>query len=268
LVYGVLVLLDALGTRVTGDDLKRRIKVFDDLDARVASDIETVKDKLNTYGYSDLIYSGTIFDSFQIFIPVSNNKPDYVDLTGRNEFYWTIITFGELLKDIFRYSLANNIPLRGCISSGNAELTSTNRVLGPAATEAAAHYEITEWMGIIATSHPALVLENKHRLNPNPDMYEPFVKYNVPVKSEIINNSTRQKQEFWVLDWPIHYEYRYTSADEKLICFDKSFDRTVFGNIIPNNTINTILSVGLGNEVADIATKYSNTYDFFKARVP
>lgn len=78
-----------------------------------------------------------------------------------------------MLIDIFRYALSLNIPLRSCITSGHGKISKTNRVLGPIANEACWYYERTNWIGVIVTNHPTLVLNNEAEINPNPELYEP-----------------------------------------------------------------------------------------------
>jgi hypothetical protein len=272
-VYGVLVLLDALGSQVTGHELKRKITDFNKIDQRVKNDIKVVKRKLAYYRYPDLVTYGILYDNMQIFIPIGSNMTEFVDNSGKNDFYWTSIILGELLKDIFRYSLALGLPLRGCISSGYGELTNTNRVLGPIANEASNCCEITNWIGIIVTSYPSIVLNNKKKLNPNRELYEPFVKYSVPTKRSKIDSKTsrykiiKKKEDWWVLDWPIHYEYEIISGEGKLIHSIRNYGRTSFGETIPNTKIEQILCDGKNNGNEEIATKFFNTYKFFKGRL-
>jgi hypothetical protein len=96
------------------------------------------------------------------------------------------MAIGGLLADIFRFALSCNIPLRGCITSGDGERSKTNRILGHIATEAADYYELTNWIGIIATNHPSLVLNNKKSVNPVAELFEPYKEYNVPVKKPFL----------------------------------------------------------------------------------
>jgi hypothetical protein len=156
LVKGILVLLDALGTKVPNDRLKEKVRNFDLVDDRVNSDINILQQNLNSHSRNDLVHSGTIYDNYQIFLESDIRAPSYVDMTGKTDWYWSLIMIGELLIDIFRYALSLKIPLRGCITSGIGEISKTKRILGPIADEASKYYEVTNWIGIVVTSHPAI----------------------------------------------------------------------------------------------------------------
>ena len=159
MVYGILVLIDALGTQENDQEkLKEVVSNFDLVDERIKNNISILGQKLENAGYKSMISSGFIYDNFQIFLPTDINIPKYVDMTGKNDWYWNLIFIGNLLIDIFRYALSLNVPLRGCITSGDGEKTKTNRVLGPIANEASKYYEVTNWIGVIVTNHPAIVL--------------------------------------------------------------------------------------------------------------
>jgi hypothetical protein len=72
------VLLDALGTKVSvKEELKEKVNNFDLIEDRLNKDM--LRDKLQSKGYNDLISSGTIYDNFQIFLPLDINIPGYVD---------------------------------------------------------------------------------------------------------------------------------------------------------------------------------------------
>jgi hypothetical protein len=80
LVYGIDVLLDALGTKVSvKEELKEKVNNFDLIDDRLNKDTN-IRDKLQSKGYNDLISSGTTYDNFQIFLPLDINIPGYVGL--------------------------------------------------------------------------------------------------------------------------------------------------------------------------------------------
>lgn len=113
------MLLDTLGTKVsTKEQLKEKVNNFDLIDERLKKDIDTLKDNLHRKGFDNLISSGTIYDNYQIFLPFKINIPGWVDMTGKNDWYWNLITVGNLLIDLFRDAICHGIPLRGCIASG------------------------------------------------------------------------------------------------------------------------------------------------------
>jgi hypothetical protein len=137
LVAGILVLIDALGIQENDQEkLKEIVSNFDLVDDRIKHNISILGQKLENAGYNSMISSGFIYDNFQIFLPIDIGFPKYVDMTGKNDWYWNLIFIGNMLIDIFRYALSLNVPLRGCITSGHGEITKTNMVLGPIANEA------------------------------------------------------------------------------------------------------------------------------------
>jgi hypothetical protein len=116
LVHGILVLLDALGTKLTEkEDLKERIRNFDLVDDRLNNDINILRADLERHHYSHLISSGTIYDNFQIFLPIDIDNTPYVDMTGKNDWYWSLVSIGNLLIDVFRHALSHRIPLEAVL---------------------------------------------------------------------------------------------------------------------------------------------------------
>src|SRR5207247_1241898 len=108
-----------------------------------------------------------------------------------------------------RDAICHKIPLRGCIASGYGEMSKTNRVLGPIANEASKYYQIADWVGIIVTNHPSIILNNKISVNPHKELFEPYVKYDVPIKQCILDYDTSTykieniRNDSWTLRWPI-----------------------------------------------------------------
>ena len=93
------------------EELKEKVNNFDLIDERLNNDINIFKDKLERNRYNDLISFGTIYDNFQIFLPLDINIPRYVDYTGKNDWYWSLIIVGNLLIDFFRDGICHRIPL-------------------------------------------------------------------------------------------------------------------------------------------------------------
>ena len=265
---GILVLLDALGTSgISGQDLKEKVKDFDLVDERVSKDISILSHDLEQHHFSNLIFSGTIYDNFQIFLPIDVNNSSFVDVTGKNDWYWSLISIGNLLIDVFRYALFHNIPIRGCITSGYGEVSRTKRILGPVADEAACFYEITDWIGIVVTNHPAIVLNNKLSINPKKEPFEPYIKYNVPVKELIFDNTINawkpiyRNDDSWSLRWPIQQGFEKKVTDDFIVGIPSN--RTQYGDIISDDIIVERINEGTNHQNADTSKKWKNTLDFF-----
>jgi hypothetical protein len=268
LVYGILVLLDALGTKANSNQgLEEKVKNFDLVDDRFKRDVDILVANLRKHGYNSLISSGTIYDNFQIFLPIDNPNPKFADHTGKNNWYWSLVHIGQLLIDVFRYALSNNIPLWGCITSGYGERSKTNRILGPIADEASKYYELTNWIGIIVTKHPELILNYKASVSPNPELFDLYIRYKVPVRRLIFDNAMNcykveyGSNDFWALSWPTHKGYQAIGTDD-LIYVSASNNTTEYGNIVPDDIIIDVLTKGVKN-TEDTSKKWQNTWTFF-----
>lgn len=166
--------------------------------------------------------------------------PRYVDYTGKNDFWWNVITMGNLSIDIFRYALVNNIPLRGCITSGYGVVSKSKRNLGPITNGASKFYEIADWLGIIASNHTAIVLNNKVAVNPNLETFEPFIKHFVPVKKCSVKQIT----------------------NEELIYVIPSTKKTYYGKILKNSELEAVIH-GVNNSNPTISRKWKHALDFY-----
>ncbi len=260
MVYGVLLLLDALGTQVSDNELESKVLNFDKVDQKIKKDTKRLRFKLGSYGYNSLIISGSIYDNFQIFLPFDLHIPRYVDYTGKNDFWWNIITMGNLSIDIFRYALVNNIPLRGCITSGYGVVSKSKRILGPIANQASKFYEIADWLGIIASNHTAIILNNKVAVNPNLETFEPFIKHIVPVKKCSVKQITNE--EYWAVRWPIQQGFEGMES-EKLIYVIPSTKKTYYGKIIKNSELEAVIHEGVNNSNPSISQKWKHALDFY-----
>lgn len=262
MVAGILVLVDALGTQQNDQEkLKEKVRNFNLVDQRVKENIVILRQKLEYRGYPSMISSGFIFDNIQIFLPIDINFPVHVDMTGKNnDWYWSLIIMGNLLIDFFRHAMCHGIPLRGCITSGYGEISETDRILGPIANEAAKYYQIADWIGIILTNHPSIVLNNKVSINPQKELFEPYIKYEVPVKEGIPGNI--RCEEYWSLRWPIPQGFERRDMDR---CFAAvPSNKTEYGDIVPDEAILQVIKNGMQNEDAAVAEKWKNTWNFCK----
>jgi hypothetical protein len=268
LVYGILVLLDALGTKAgTKEDLKQKVSNFDLIDDRLNSDIMVLSQKLESRGYNHLIYSGTIYDNFQIFLPINIDHHKFVDMTGKNDWYWSLTIMGNLLIDFFRHAICHRIPLRGCITSGYGEISKTNRILGPIANEASRYYQIADWIGVILTNHPSIVLNNKVSVNPQKEFFEPYIKYGVPVKQCVPDYDSGtyrieyKHKDFWTLRWPIQQGFEKIETEKLTYVFPST--KTEYGDIIQNNTIMQIIADCMNVPDPNASRKWKNTRNYF-----
>jgi hypothetical protein len=266
MIYGVLALLDALGTQVCSEEIESKVSNFDKVDQKINKDTKKLRLKLGSYSYNNLLISGSIYDNVKIFLPVDLHIHGYIDCSGKNDLWWSIIIMGNLLIDIFRYALVNKTSFRGCITSGCGVISKSKRILGPIANEASKFYEIADWVGIIASPHTAMVLNSKIESNPNPEIFEPFIKYSVPIKKKdnICNNNDKkfENEDYWALKWPIQQGFMREDS-ERLIYAIPSNRKTFYGKTIKNSKIEEILREGVGNISHDISRKWENTLKFY-----
>lgn len=174
---------------------------------------------------------------------------------------------GNLVIDFFRHAICHRIPLRGCITSGYGEISKTERILGPIANEASRYYEIADWIGILLTDHPSIVLNNKVSVNPRHEQFEPYIKYDVPVKQCVYNCDSNtykieyKHENFWTLLWPIQQGFKKIET-EKLVYVSPSTS-TEYGDIIQDNTIMQIITEGMNIPDQNVSRKWKNTRDYF-----
>ena len=120
--FGIVILLDALGTRQRlVDDIDKFLADWDLVLTRLKENIDKLEQELSGHRYRIGIRSKDIFDNIQLFYPVSDPRTEYVDLTESNSIWWSLQHSAELLTNVVRYAITKNIFLRGCISYGHIQ---------------------------------------------------------------------------------------------------------------------------------------------------
>ncbi len=79
-------------------------------------------------------------------------------------------------------ALNDGVYLRGCISIGDFYY-SKKMIVGAAGFEAAAHYELPQWIGISAAPSAYAVTTNSEKIDDG--LMKSFVKWNIPLKKGI-----------------------------------------------------------------------------------
>jgi len=139
---GYILMLDVLGYR----EFVTKTKIdFPKLWSELQEEVKKQRDVIFKEQNGSVILD-VLFVSDTIFIGVStthNNK----QLEGL-----TIMFLIDLVKQIFKFSLKNNVFFRGAISFGEYLFDlSLNLVMGNAVDEASEWYESTDWFGVILT---------------------------------------------------------------------------------------------------------------------
>ena len=207
--FGIVILLDALGTRQRlVDDIDKFLGDWDLVLTRLKENIDKLEQELSGHRYRIGIRSKDIFDNIQLFYPVDDPHTEYVDLTGSNSIWWSLQHSAELLTNLIHYAITKNIFLRGCISYGHIQ-EYRNGYYSRAMVENADLAESFDMVGVIAGISAMWVLNNKaYASSPR---YRRFVKYRIPIKEPTRNrrrmfdrlamvNLNRQGQIFESID--------------------------------------------------------------------
>jgi len=142
----IIVLLDALGTKGIwnrknpGDVLN----TCSSLQVEFIMKIESLKNELQTHGYLEEPRFQAFSDIIMISLPVRTRGVG--SDRGRNPLWWTIMSMGELLSKLFRFSILNDFYFRRCVSAGKF-YRSDNMIIGPTVDEAAEYHTLPEWSG-------------------------------------------------------------------------------------------------------------------------
>jgi hypothetical protein len=178
--FGVVILLDALGTRERIiDNVDEFLTDWDLVLKRLEQNVCILEQKLASEGFKTGIKTKDIFDNIQIFYPTDDPQTEYNNFTGSNHIWWSLQHSAELLTNLIRYAITKNIHLRGCISMGYIQ-EYRNGYYSKSMIENAQLAESSEMVGVIAGPSSMRVLNNKC-YSSSPRFYH-FVKYRIPVK--------------------------------------------------------------------------------------
>jgi hypothetical protein len=174
--YGVVILLDNLGTRQRIiDDLENFIADWDSVLMKLEENISELEDELSGR-YRTGIRMKDIFDNIQIFYPTDNPVTAYVDLTGSNALWCSLQHSTELLINLVRYALTKRIYLRGGISIGYIRQY-RNGYFSKSMIENSDLLKDFPMIGIKAGLSAQWVLNNKSYQSPT--RFQHFVKYRI-----------------------------------------------------------------------------------------
>lgn len=106
--------------------------------------------------------------------------------------------FSQRLRAFLMHSLENKILFRGALSAGEFYRVdnSTNTIMGPAVSDAAAWFEQSDWMGIHATPHTTMFIQSLLQQADAVDEHDSLlIDYKVPLKG-------RSPLQLKVINWP------------------------------------------------------------------
>lgn len=147
---GLIAILDALGAaNYSGEELSQFLRSRELVR-------EQLNDKAVRLGGPELanrVITFTFNDT--VLIVYQTEKPEKL-VTLKD-----VKRFGELLRRFAVKSLAQGIFFRGAVAIGRFYVDkSTNTVMGEAVTDAAAWYNLADWIGIIATPQATLLIQS------------------------------------------------------------------------------------------------------------
>jgi hypothetical protein len=210
--YGVVILLDALGTRERiQDDIDSFLIDWDSVLKQLEVNVRILEQELVRNGYRTGIRIKDIFDNIQIFYPTDDPRTVCIDLTGSNSLWWSIQHSAELLTNLIRYAMTKGIYFRGCISMGHIH-EYRNGFFSTALIENADFAESLDMIGIVASPSAMWVLNNKS-YSSSPRFYH-FVKHDVSIKNPCRGDELPEKLAILNL---IRKSNKYTNTDDSKV---------------------------------------------------
>lgn len=195
--YGIIILLDSLGTRNRISlDIDNFIADWDAVLTKLNQNVSILENKLSGQ-YRTGIRTKDIFDNIQIFYPTDDPIRAYVDLTGSNAIWWSLQHSAELLINLIRFAITRGVYFRGGISMGYVR-EYRNGYFSTSMIENADISKDFHMIGARVGLTAIRVLNNKSYQS-SPRFYH-FVKYWIPdrtsVKDLILLNLTQQSSMF------------------------------------------------------------------------
>jgi hypothetical protein len=166
---GIVAVLDALGASTYGDEEIRRFMRSREIVLGLLNEkAEDMAERLNV----SMITTFTFNDTILVVLRSEGQNVDSTDIRA------SFLMMRKFLVD----SLVHGILFRGSLSIGSFHLDeATNTILGQAVTDAAAWYDKTEWMGVVAT--PRTTIHIQHIIERDNRNWENLMlEYPVPLK--------------------------------------------------------------------------------------
>ena len=112
-------------------------------------------------------------------------------------------------------------------------------------------------------------MNNKISVNPHKELFEPYVKYDVPIKQCILDYDTstykieNRRNDSWTLRWPI--QQGFDRMDTGNLTYVIPSAKTEYGEIIPDDTVIEIITECMKDPDPNISRKWKNTLDYFNS---
>ena len=128
---------------------------------------------------------------------------DTMFVTAKGNAEVLLGAFGGVCTRLIPKSICLDIPIRGCVAAGEFYQSGDALISGPAVSEAAAYYELPQWIGI--SSCPSAY--NKIIGLNNGRGY--YTKYNIPLKNSVEYGGL-------AVNWPDRYNHEHEDNEKEL----------------------------------------------------
>ena len=130
---------------------------------------------------------------------------DTMIITAEGDAEALLGAFGRACTLLIPASICLDIPIRGCVAAGKFFQSSGKLITGPAITEAAAYYELPQWIGISCcpSAHS--------RIDGMAGGRACYTGYDIPLKSSVEYNGL-------AVNWPDYYNREHAGREKELDC--------------------------------------------------
>lgn len=222
---GIIVLLDVLGIKGKWS-AEKTTKISDNWNTLVTTLKDAIKKEFQVEKLEPTFL--TFSDTIMIIVKTE-------------DFETVLMGLASSLRRPFVVSMMINLPLRGCITTGDFYHEET-LVIGPAIDEAAEYFELPQWVGISAS--PSTNREIEKIIKNSSAIKDNFYQCDIPLKNSIEQNA-------WALNWA-------EKSNETIVKTSKSLNNNYADthNIIDDQLKNA--------KSLDVALKWRNTLKFYE----
>lgn len=128
---------------------------------------------------------------------------DTMFVTAKGNAEVLLSAFGGICTRLIPKSICLDIPIRGCVAAGKFYQSGDALISGPAVSEAAAYYELPQWIGI--SSCPSAY----NKIDGLSSGRGYYTKYDIPLKNSVEYGGL-------VVNWPDRYNHEHEDKEKEL----------------------------------------------------
>lgn len=128
---------------------------------------------------------------------------DTMFITAKGDAEVLLGAFGRVCTRLIPKSICLDIPIRGCVATGEFYQSGDALISGPAVCEAAAYYELPQWIGISSCPSAYSKIDG---LSSGRGFY---TKYDIPLKSSVEYGGL-------AVNWPDRYNHEHVDREKEL----------------------------------------------------